>query len=326
MAKDDQTAQIPGSVFKSGYVVILGKPNAGKSTLMNAIVGEKLAITSDRPQTTRDKITGIFTTNRFQIVFLDTPGVLVPSDRFNEALMHRAAEALEGVDVIYHLVDVSDKEPPNERLAEFLARGSKDIARFLVINKVDKLKFPPRGGRPPLPPGIEMKNYDDLVMVSALKKQGLDLLIERTVSELPAGPLYYEADQLSDRDERFFAAEIVREKVFRRTGDEVPYSVYCEVEEFTERPQKDFIRVNIMVERETQKLILLGGGILKEIGQDARREIEKLTGRPAYLELWVKVRKDWRKKEFDLNNYGFKLPKKPSKKPTGKPSSKKRPE
>jgi GTP-binding protein Era len=297
--------------FRSGYVAIVGKPNAGKSTLLNALVGEKIAITSDKPQTTRDKITGIFTTDRFQIVFLDTPGVLVPQDRFNEVLMSRAAEALEEVDVVYHMVDALDKEPANERLNELIRRISAKTPKFLVVNKIDRLRGPGRSGRPPLPPGLEPSNYEHIFLLSALRKKGLDVLIEETLKRMPVGPMYYDPEQLSDRDLRFLAAEAVREKVFRRTGAEIPYSVFTEVEEYTERADKDYIRVVIVVERDSQKGILIGKGgqVLKDIGQDARREIEKTTGRPCYLELFVKVRKDWRKKEFDLNNFGFKLPK-----------------
>lgn len=148
--------------------------------------------------------------------------------------------------------------------------------------------------------------------MSALQRSGLETLIEKTVARLSPGPLYYEPEQLSDRDERFLAAEIVREKVFHHTGAEVPYSVYTEVETFEERANKDFIRVTIYVERDSQKGILIGGGgqMLKKVGQEARKEIEQLTGRPAFLELWVKVRKNWRKSEFDLNNFGFKQGKK----------------
>ncbi len=308
--------------FRSGFVAILGKPNAGKSTLMNAIVGEKVAIVSDKPQTTRDRIAGIFTTDRFQMVFMDTPGVLIPQDRFNEALVMRAADALTGTDVVYHLVDAADREPPNERLVELLKRLPRSTPRFLVINKIDK-HFPRTVGSAPfLPPGIDSKDYDEIFMVSALKKQALDLLIEATYRRLKPGPLYYDAEQISDRDMRFLVAEIVREKVFRRTGAEIPYSVYTETEEFSERPGKDYIRVVIYTERDSQKGILIGQGgrVLKDIGQDARRAIEHLSGKPCFLELWVKVRKDWRKKDFDLNDFGFKLPKrKPSsKKPKGK--------
>lgn len=306
--------------FRSGFVAILGKPNAGKSTLMNALVGEKVAITSDKPQTTRDRIAGIFTTSRFQMVFLDTPGVLEPEDRFNEALVYRAADALQGVDVIYHLVDATDRQPPNERLQALLRKVPRSTRRFLVVNKVDRRFGSPRGfaaDKPYAPQGISTADYDEMFMISALKKQGLDTLIEATYRQLQPGPMYYDPEQVSDKDLRFLVAEIVREKVFRRTGAEIPYSVYTETEEYNERDGKDFIRVVIYTERDSQKGILIGGGgrVLKDIGQDARRAIETLIGKPCYLELWVKVRKDWRKKEFDLNNFGFKLPK--AKKPKG---------
>lgn len=315
-------AGVAADDFRSGFIAILGKPNAGKSTLMNAIVGEKVAITSDKPQTTRDRIAGIFTTTRFQMVFLDTPGVLVPEDRFNEALVHRAADALQGVDVIYHLIDAGDREPPNERITQILKRVPKSTLRFLVINKIDK-KFPGKpDGKPYVPPGIDPSEYDQMFMISALKKHALDVLIESTYRQLKPGPLFYDAEQVSDKDMRFLVAEIVREKVFRRTGAEIPYSVYTETEEFAERPGKDFIRVMIYTERDSQKGILIGEGgrVLKDIGSDARRAIETLTGKPCFLELWVKVRKDWRKKEFDLNHFGFKLPKA---KKQGKPKKRK---
>lgn len=311
-------AAAPADNFKSGFIAILGKPNAGKSTLMNAIVGEKVAITSDKPQTTRDRIAGIFTTAEFQMVFLDTPGVLNPEDRFNEALVYRAADAMQGVDVIYHLVDAGDREPPNERLLQVLRKVPRSVKRFLVINKIDKsFRGSSQTTKPFAPPGIEVGDYDELFMISALKKQGLDTLINHTLNHLKTGPLYYDAEQVSDKDLRFLVAEIVREKVFRRTGAEIPYSVYTETEEFNERPGKDFIRVVIYTERDSQKGILIGesGRVLKDIGQDARRAIEQLTGKPCFLELWVKVRKDWRKKEFDLNNFGFKLPKSHKPKP-----------
>jgi GTPase len=295
--------------FRSGYVAILGKPNAGKSTLMNALVGEKVAIVSEKPQTTRDRVAGILTTMEFQIIFLDTPGIIVPQDRFNEALVARAVDALDGADIIYHIVDANDREPFNERVTEILGRVSR-AKRFLVMNKIDKL--PKSRPATELPREILEATYDERLYISALKRSGLDNLLEKTVAHLPVGPIYYDPSQLSDRDERFLAAEIVREKVFRHTGAEVPYSVYTEVETFEERPERDFIRVVIYVERETQKGILIGAGgrVLKTIGQEARHSIERMTGRPSFLELWVKVRKDWRKKEFDLANFGFKAPRK----------------
>lgn len=291
--------------FKSGYVAILGKPNAGKSTLLNALLGEKLAIVSEKPQTTRDRVAGILTTDQYQIVFLDTPGVIVPRDRFNEVLVWRAAEALEDAEIIYYLVDATDDEPPNERLAEILAhRGTAKL--FVVVNKTD-LVPPERANE--VPPAAREIVADKVFFISALQTHGLDRLLAETVAHLNPGPMFFDPEQLTDRDERFFAAEAVREKIFLYTGEEVPYSIHTEVETFEERPEKDFIRVVIYVERDSQKPIIIGakGQNLKRIGMEARRDIEALTGRPTYLELWVKVRKNWRKNDFDLRNFGYKV-------------------
>jgi GTP-binding protein Era len=291
--------------FRSGFVTILGRPNAGKSTLLNALVGEKVAIVSEKPQTTRDRVTGILTTDQFQIVFVDTPGMIDPKDRFNEVLVSRAVDALEAADIIYHLVDPLDRRRDNAEMTRLLARV-KGPARFLVVNKMDRVAKRAQ----PLPADLDPKAYDEFCPISALRRTGLDELINKSIERLPEGPVYFDPSHLTDRDERFLAAEIVREKVFRLTGEEVPYSVYTQVETFEERPGKDFIRIVVYVERDTQKAIIIGKGgqTLKKIGQEARRDIEKLTGRPAYLELWVKVRKDWRKKDFDLANFGFKTP------------------
>ncbi len=301
----ENTAAAPAPSFRSGFVVILGKPNAGKSTLLNALVGERLAIVSEKPQTTRDRICGILTTESYQIVFLDTPGVIVPRDRFNEALVERVDEAIADADILYHLVDATDEEPPNERLVEALEQANVHT-RFLVVNKIDKL---PPADRTRIPPHIDPSRYDRGFFISALLKEGLDELLQATVERLREGPLYYDPEQITDRDERFFAAEAVREKIFHYLGEEVPYSVFTYVEEFQEHPDRDYIRVVIYVERESQKPIVIGKGgeMLKRIGTEARKDIEALTGRPAYLELWVKVRKNWRKNEFDLRNFGFKV-------------------
>lgn len=303
---EERTTLAPSPGFRSGFVVILGKPNAGKSTLLNALVGERLAIVSEKPQTTRDRINGILTTENYQIVFLDTPGVIVPRDRFNEALVERVDEAIADADILYHLVDATDEEPPNERLREALEQANVHT-RFLVVNKIDKLS---PANRTRIPPYIDSSRYDRVFHISALLKEGLVELLDATVACLKEGPLYYDPEQLTDRDERFFAAEAVREKIFLYTGEEVPYSVFTHVEEFQERRDRDYIRVVIYVERESQKPIIIGKGgeMLKRIGTEARKDIEALTGRPVYLELWVKVRKNWRKNEFDLRNFGFKVP------------------
>lgn len=289
--------------FRSGYVALIGKPNAGKSTLLNALVGERLAIVSDKPQTTRDRICGIVTTQHYQIVFLDTPGLIVPRDRFNEVLVERVDEAIQDADILYHIVEATDSQPPNEKLLDVLARANVS-KRFLIVNKIDLVPQETR----PYPSGVDPAHYDRVFHISALLGTNVAELLEATVEALPEGPLYFDPDQLTDRDERFLAAEAVREKIFLYTGEEVPYSVFTKVEHFEERPDKDYIRVVIYVERESQKPIIIGRGgqLIKRIGMEARQDIEKLTGRPAYLELWVKVRKNWRKNEFDLRNFGFK--------------------
>lgn len=288
--------------FRSGYVVISGKPNAGKSTLLNALVGEKVAIVSRRPQTTRDRVAGILTTTEFQIIFLDTPGIIEPQDRFNMALLARASDAVTDADVLYHIVDVTDSEPLAGPVVHVLKRA-RTKCRFLVLNKMDTVRDQDR-----MPSGLNRTDYDGVFRVSALKRRGLDALLAETVDCLKPGPMYYDPAQLTDRDERFLAAEIVRERVFHHAGAEIPYAVFTEVDTFEERPGKDFIRITIYVERDSQKGILIGEGgrMLKAIGKEAREQIEQMTGRPAYLELWVKVRKNWRKKESDLRGFGFK--------------------
>lgn len=290
--------------FRSGFITILGRPNAGKSTLLNALVGQKIAIVSNKPQTTRDRIAGILTTDTYQMILVDTPGVIEPTDRFNETLMYRVGQALEHIDVIYHLVDATQLSSTEEAAVAQLVKSVRCRARFLLLNKVDQLS----GQQDELVGQPDAQAYDKVLRISALKGLGLPDLLERTAARLPTGPAYYGADQMTDRDERFLSTEIVREKVFHHLGAEIPYSVYTDIEAFEERENKDYIRITIYVERDSQKGIVIGAGgsMLKKIGQEARHDIEEITGRPAYLELWVKVRKNWRKSESDLSNFGFK--------------------
>lgn len=309
--------QLHNPNFKSGFIAILGKPNAGKSTLMNALVGLKISIVSAKPQTTRERVSGILSTDDYQIVFLDTPGVIVPDDKLNESLIARVEESLEGIDVLYHLIDATDKNPTNPKMEELLRRV-KARQKFLVINKTDLLRGNAANAKPQdeqTPPA----GYDQVHHVSALLKTGLDTLITKTVETLAPGPMFYDPDQLSDRDERFIASETVREKVFEHLADELPYAVHTETETFEERPDKDFIRVVIYVERDSQKGIVIGnkGEMLKKIGQEARAELEQIIDRPCYLELWVKVRKNWRKNEFDLNDFGYRRKTKKQKRKSG---------
>ncbi len=299
--------------YRAGFITILGKPNAGKSTLFNALTGMHLAAISDKPQTTRDRIHGIVSGDKWQMVFVDTPGVIVPkdTDRFNEVLMQRAEEGHDEVDVVIHLIDACDTEPVNDRLAALLKRIRR-AKILLVINKTDlgRIPAPDEQGlvHPAAVPGVR---YDQVLKISALKRYGVDKLVETVRAELPLSPPYYDPDQPTDRDERFLVTELVREKIFRHLGREVPYAVFVDVVEFREaasEADKDFISLIIYVERESQKPILIGAGglMLRKIGAEARRDIEELTGRPAFLELRVKVRKEWRRNPADLGFFGFK--------------------
>ena len=288
--------------YKSGFVAVIGKPNVGKSTLLNKLVGAKISIVSDKPQTTRDRIMGILSKENFQIVFVDTPGLIMAQDKLNECLVAQAVEGLKEVDLIYHLVDPRDKDtlPPEVEVALKKSHAPK----LLLINKIDLFE-----GRNLLQIGLDIESYDAVVSLSALKGEGLDELLKLTLERLPFGPQYYDDDVLSDRDERFIVQEIVREKAYLEMSDEIPYSIATQVEEFTERSKgKTFIRVVIYVERDSQKGMVIGksGVALKNIGRQARPEIEELLGGPVYLELWVKVRKNWRKKDHELRNFGYK--------------------
>jgi GTP-binding protein Era len=297
--------------FKSGYIALIGKPNVGKSTLLNRLVGEKLAIVSEKPQTTRDKILGILTTETYQMVFVDTPGVIVPRDTFNQCLVDRALSALQEVDLVHFLIEANDPDPAPEGLEAAFEKIS--CPKFLAVNKVDLITMPFDMADYKFP--IARSLYAEVIPISALMNYNLDLLIARTLEYLPIGPLYYEPDQLSDRDQRFLVAEIVREKVFNLTGQEIPYAVATEVDEFKERETgKYFIRIVVYIERDSQKGIVIGKGgqLIKKIGQYAREEIEQLLGVPVYLELRVKVRKNWRKNEHELRRLGYLTKKKSS--------------
>ncbi|HPB30456.1 MAG TPA: GTPase Era [Candidatus Sumerlaeota bacterium] len=290
--------------FRSGYVAILGRPNAGKSTLMNRLIGEKVAIVSEKPQTTRDAIIGILTRDDFQIIFNDTPGLIEPLNLLNKCLMDSAAQALKEVDLIYHIVDVTDTRPLCGNGQSLIAHVR--VPRFLLINKTDCLGRPFRfQDHSHLP---NPADYTEVFPISALTGDNIEYLITRTAALLPEGPLYYEPGQISDRNLRFLCAEIVREKTFQLMGQELPYSVAVQVEEFRENEEgKTFIRTVIYVERDSQKGMIIGkgGAMLKNIGSLARPEIEQLVGSPVFLELWVKVQKKWTRNESDLRRFGY---------------------
>jgi GTP-binding protein Era len=285
--------------FRSGFVSIIGRPNAGKSTLLNALVGEKVAIVTHKPQTTRDRIQGIVNVKAGkgrpagQIVFVDTPGVHKPASQLSRRMMQEVHEALEGRDLTLLIVDVTQRfGTGDEFVLELLKRAGGPV--ILLLNKIDLLQ------KDKLLPLInEWKSKHDfaeIIPISARKKDGLNRLLDKVVHALPQGPKYYAPDQYTDQPMRFIAAEIIREKVLVATGEEVPYATAVMVERFEETPRLIRIHATIYCERAGQKPILIGkqGATLKKIGTSARLELERLTGNKVFLELFVKVVADWR--------------------------------
>ncbi|HXE74330.1 MAG TPA: GTPase Era [Candidatus Xenobia bacterium] len=286
--------------FRSGYVAVIGRPNTGKSTLLNALAGTKLAIVSSRPQTTRTRIQAVVNREDAQIILVDTPGIHHPHTRMNEEMMRQVREALEGVDLLLVLVDASRPLNEEDRLAIEAARKFSGPS-FLLLNKVDLI------AKPALLPLIEKlrreHEFREIIPLSALKGINQDVLERKIVETLPEGPAYFPAETLTDQPLRFMAAEIVREKIFQETRQEVPYATAVVVDKFEEPPEGDErgvarIHATILVERDGQKGILIGaqGQTLKRIGQAAREELEELLGRKVFLELFVKVHTDWRER------------------------------
>ncbi|MBI4466775.1 MAG: GTPase Era [Acidobacteria bacterium] len=287
--------------FRSGFVTLLGRPNTGKSTLLNALLGTKVAIVSPRPQTTRTRLQGVLTSETAQIVFVDTPGVHRPTTRMNQGMMESVRGALEGVDLVLLVVDASRPLNAEDEQALELVR-SFGGASILVLNKIDRIE------KPVLLPLIDhfhrRHSFKEFIPVSALQGENLRLLEGKIVEALPEGPPYFPPDTLTDQPERFLAAEIIREKIFHETRQEVPYGTAVVVDRFEEtgaaESGRDLVRIHatIFVDKESHKGILIGarGTRMKEIGQAARQELESLLGRRVYLELFVKTRAEWRER------------------------------
>ncbi len=291
--------------FKSGYVSLIGRPNVGKSTLLNTILGQKIAIVSPKPQTTRNRIIGIKTLPDAQIIFIDTPGIHKPKHRLGELMVKEADATAKEVDVIFLMVEPEQPGAGDKFIIETLRKLNKPV--FLLVNKIDAVK------KTDLLPVMESysKLYDfkEIMPVSALQGIGVDDLLKTVINYLPEGPKYYPDDLVTDQLERFMVAEIIREKIIQRTEDEIPHSVATDVTGWSEREDGlILIHANIYVEREGQKGIIIGksGARLKEIGTLARQDIEKLLGAKVFLELWVKVKKDWRSKDMILKEFGLK--------------------
>lgn len=280
--------------FASGFVSVLGRPNAGKSTLVNALVGAKVAAVAEKPQVTRNLIQGVLTLPTAQIVFLDTPGIHKPDTLFNRRMMDTVREALDQRDLLLFVADATVPPGPEEADAVRLVARARALA-FLVLNKIDRLK-----DKALLLPRIEqyraLHDFAEYLPVSALKHDGLDELRRSIIARLPEGPAYFPEDYLTDQPERFLAAELIREQIFRQTHQELPHSVAVLVEEWRETPALTRISATVFVEREGQKGIMIGtkGAMLKAIGTRARLEMEAMFGRKVFLEIFVKVNRGWR--------------------------------
>ena len=291
--------------FKSGYVSIIGEPNVGKSTLLNAMMGEKLAIVTPKPQTTRNQITGILTTDSYQIIFLDTPGVLTPKYRLHDQMVKAAYSAIADADLVLYMIDASSPNSSIEgKILEELKKAAQQV--ILVINKIDLIPNPSL--LPVIASYQEKLPFLELIPISATTGDGVPYLQESVIKHLPEGPAYFPPDQLSNLPERFFISETIREKIFLRTSQEIPYASSVVVEEFKERPNgKIYISAMLYVERQSQKGILVGKGgkTIKRIGQLARAEIEGFLEATVFLDLRVSVKADWRRDERKLKDMGY---------------------
>ena len=291
--------------FKSGFVAIVGRPNVGESTFMNYVLGQKIAIMSDKAQTTRNKIQGVYTKDDAQIVFLDTPGIHKPKHELGEFMVKSAYSALKEVDAVLFMVNVSEKRGSGD---DFIIEKLKGIKTpiFLVLNKIDLVT--PEVLLERVESYKDALDFAGVFPISVLQGNNVNELMEGLINALPEGPQYYPADQITDHPEYFVVSELIREKILQLTQEEIPHSVAVTVDKM-QKDEFDKVHVyaNIIVERKSQKGIIIGKGgrLLKEIGTRARRDIQQLLGNKVYLELWVKVEKDWRKRKSNLQEYGY---------------------
>ncbi|MFB8421243.1 GTPase Era [Priestia megaterium] len=291
--------------FKSGFVSIIGRPNVGKSTFLNRVIGQKIAIMSDKPQTTRNKIQGVYTEDQAQIVFIDTPGIHKPKHKLGDFMMKVAQNTLKEVDLILFMINATEGLGRGD---EFIIERLRDTKTpvFLVINKIDEIH--------PDELFSIITNYKDLypfaeiVPISALQGNNVERLLDQIKQRLPEGPQYYPADQVTDHPERFIITELIREKVLHATREEIPHSIAVVMDSMQRRDNGAvYVGATIIVERDSQKGIVIGkqGKMLKEVGRKARADIEALLGSKVFLELWVKVQKDWRNRASHLRDFGF---------------------
>lgn len=294
--------------FKSGYVSVIGRPNVGKSTLLNAIIGEKISAISSKPQTTRQNITFIHTDDEAQIIFLDTPGIQKPKNKLGEFMLTESKQGIEDSDVITYIVDTSKRIGKAERsIIEILKEYKGKLPIILLINKVDTTR------KDELLEIISMyadeEIFDDIIPITAMKNDGVDIYLDTLKKFLKPGPMYYPDDMITDKNERFIVAEIIREKGLMYLNEEVPHGLAISIEKFKKREDKNMydIEANIYVERDSHKGILIGkgGSMLKRIGTEAREEAERLLDAKVNLQIWVKVEKNWRDRDNLVKRFGF---------------------
>lgn len=291
--------------FKSGFIAIIGRPNVGKSTFMNQMIGQKIAIMSNKAQTTRNRIQGVLTTDDAQMVFIDTPGIHKPKHRLGDFMVKVAEDTLNEVDAVLFMINAQEGYGKGD---QYILDRLQQVRRpvFLVINKIDLVH--PDELLPLIDHYKDKYDFEAIIPVSALKGDNLVHLLGELKNYIPEGPQYYPEDHVTDHPERFIISELIREKVLEFTREEVPHSIAVVLENMEERPSHAvFIQATVVTERKTQKGIVIGkqGSMLKNIGKNARRDIETLLGSKVYLELWVKVRKDWRNKPSQLHELGF---------------------
>ena len=293
--------------YKSGFVSIVGRPNVGKSTFLNRVIGQKIAIMSDKPQTTRNKVQGVLTQPQSQTIFIDTPGIHKPKHKLGEFMLKVSRNALKEVDIIMFMVNAEQEIGKGDEFIIEMLEGNKTPV-FLVINKIDQI-------HPDKLAGIidsykDKFNFAEIIPISALQGNNVEQLLTTIEKYLPEGPQYYPADQITDHPERFIISELIREKVLHTTREEIPHSIAVVIDKIKrDEENENMIRVQatIMVERDSQKGIVIGkkGALLKQVGTEARKDIEMLLGSKVFLELWVKVQKDWRNKQTHLRDFGF---------------------
>ncbi|MDP1420807.1 GTPase Era [Peribacillus simplex] len=292
--------------YKSGFISIIGRPNVGKSTFLNRVIGQKIAIMSDKPQTTRNKVQGVLTQNDSQMIFIDTPGIHKPKHKLGDFMMKVATNTLKEVDLILFMINATEGYGRGD---EFIIEKLQSVKTpvFLVVNKIDAMH--PDDLLPIIEKYQKLYPFAAVVPISALEGNNVDTLLEQIKEHLPEGPQFYPADQVTDHPERFIISELVREKVLHLTREEIPHSVAVVIDSIKKMDNSDTINVmaTIVVERDSQKGIVIGkqGKMLKEVGSRARVDIENLLGSKVFLELWVKVQKDWRNKASQLRDYGF---------------------